>query len=52
MIDESVLRENDIRGIYGKNITEELAFKDINLANVQKTSAFVIALSGLNVESG
>jgi len=27
VIDESVLRENDIRGVYGKNITEELAFK-------------------------
>lgn len=25
MIDTSVLRENDIRGVYGKNITEELA---------------------------
>ena len=24
MIDTSVLRENDIRGVYGKNITEEL----------------------------
>lgn len=27
MIDESVLRENDIRGIYGKNITKELAYR-------------------------
>lgn len=26
MNDYSVLRENDIRGVYGKNITEELAF--------------------------
>ena len=26
MIDTSVLRENDIRGVYGKNITEELAY--------------------------
>lgn len=27
MIDVSVLRENDIRGVYGKNITKELALK-------------------------
>lgn len=27
MIDTSVLRENDIRGVYGKNITEELAVR-------------------------
>lgn len=27
MIDTSVLRENDIRGVYGKNITEDLAYK-------------------------
>lgn len=26
MMDFSVLRENDIRGVYGKNITEELAY--------------------------
>ena len=26
MIDESILRENDIRGVYGKNITEDVAF--------------------------
>lgn len=25
MIDESILRENDIRGVYGKNITEDVA---------------------------
>ena len=27
MIDDSVLRENDIRGVYGNNITEDLAFR-------------------------
>lgn len=27
MIDASVLRENDIRGVYGDNITEELAYR-------------------------
>ena len=26
-MDFSVLRENDIRGVYGKNITEDLAFR-------------------------